>query len=971
MYRKKLMKACLTGALVISLAASNVAPFAPAAGTTVEAAETNGVATVVFVDRDGNNLGGGDLFVAVDEWGMFNYTQLEERGYLPEGYKLAVTGDGSVNWDNEVVCEKKTDTITVNICFVDAAGNFIGGGDYWVTPDENGHVNYSDLEVPEGYETTMSGDLAVEEGKSYEVTVVKKAITINVVYVDAAGNNIGGGDYWVTPDVNGNIKYSDLEVPEGYETTMSGDLAVEAGGSYEVTVVKKAITINVVYVDAADNNIGGGDYWVTPDVNGNIKYSDLEVPEGYETTLVGDLAVEDGGSYVVEVVKKAIIINVVYVDAAGNNIGGGDYWVTPDVNGHIKYSDLEVPEGYETTLVGDLAVEEGKSYEVTVKKTEREAQFTVTFETADGTVVDRKTMLKAGADGTDVTFELGTDFEIPEGYQLAEGVEQMTSFSIPAGAMGGNEIVVEKVQGYAYIEYVDAQGGYTVAYGVAQLDENGVFNTSSLQDVPEGYELTTVGDFSAAEANEAGNVVLKVQKIEQKYVYIQYVDAQGGYTVAYGVAQLNKDGYFNTGDLQDVPEGYELVTVGDFTPNADGSDVVLKVQKTEAEYAYIQYVDAEGGYIVAYGVAQLNEDGYFNTGDLKDVPEGYELTTVGDFTPNADGSDVVLKVQKIKEKQEYAYIQYVDAEGGYIVAYGVAKLNEYGYFNTGDLQDVPGDFTPNADGSDVVLKVRKVQPEYVYIEYVDAQGGYTVAYGVAQLDENGIFNTSSLQDVPEGYELTTVGDFSAADVNEAGNVVLKVQKIQQEYTYVQYVDAEGGYTVAYGVAWLNEYGYFNTGDLQDVPEGYELVTVGDFTPNADGSDVILKVQKVKEKQEYAYIQYVDAEGGYIVAYGVAKLNEYGYFNTGDLQDVPEGYELTTVGDFTPNADGSDVVLKVQKIKEKQEYAYIQYVDAEGGYIVAYGVAKLNEYGYFNTGDLQDVPLCAGYSWRLHTERRRI
>ena len=39
MYRKKLMRACLMGALVVSMSASNVAPYAPLAATKVEAAD--------------------------------------------------------------------------------------------------------------------------------------------------------------------------------------------------------------------------------------------------------------------------------------------------------------------------------------------------------------------------------------------------------------------------------------------------------------------------------------------------------------------------------------------------------------------------------------------------------------------------------------------------------------------------------------------------------------------------------------------------------------------------------------------------------------------------------------------------------------------------------------------------------------------------------------------------------------------
>ena len=87
---------------------------------------------------------------------------------------------------------------------------------------------------------------------------------------------------------------------------------------------------------------------------------------------------------------------------------------------------------------------------------------------------------------------------------------------------------------------------------------------------------------------------------------------------------------------------------------------------------------------------------------------------------------------------------------------------------------------------------------------------------MAKLDENGIFNTSSLQDVPEGYELVTVGDFSDGDANADGNIVLKFRRLKkkQEYAYIQYVDSEGGYVVGYGVAKLNEYGYFNTSSLQ-------------------------------------------------------------------------------------------------------------------------------------------------------------
>ena len=44
---------------------------------------------VVYVDEEGNNLGGGDYFVDLDDDGIANYSELA----LPEGYELIQTGD--------------------------------------------------------------------------------------------------------------------------------------------------------------------------------------------------------------------------------------------------------------------------------------------------------------------------------------------------------------------------------------------------------------------------------------------------------------------------------------------------------------------------------------------------------------------------------------------------------------------------------------------------------------------------------------------------------------------------------------------------------------------------------------------------------------------------------------------------------------------------------------------------------------
>ena len=75
-----------------------------------------------------------------------------------------------------------------------------------------------------------------------------------------------------------------------------------------------------------------------------------------------------------------------------------------------------------------------------------ETKLNVTFETVDGEKVgeaEAKTTA-TGADGEAWTFMLGTDFNLPEGYKLAEGVEQVTNIQVPFGATAGHTMIVEK-----------------------------------------------------------------------------------------------------------------------------------------------------------------------------------------------------------------------------------------------------------------------------------------------------------------------------------------------------------------------------------------------------------------------------------------------------------------------------------------------------------------------------------------------
>ncbi len=248
MNRKRLMKTCMAGAMAALLVVDTGVPAAAAglndglqkaaqlsaqpigADSGNESVAQNGMTSksvivkVTFVDESGNNVGGGDFFVDADGDGVFNYSELQ----LPEGYELVTAGDAFVSQGSFTVTVKKTvSSSIVKVTFVDENGNNVGGGDFFVDADGDGVFNYSELQLPEGYELVTAGDAFVSQG-SFTVTVKKTVSSsiVKVTFVDENGNNVGGGDFFVDADGDGVFNYSELQLPEGYELVTAGDAFV-------------------------------------------------------------------------------------------------------------------------------------------------------------------------------------------------------------------------------------------------------------------------------------------------------------------------------------------------------------------------------------------------------------------------------------------------------------------------------------------------------------------------------------------------------------------------------------------------------------------------------------------------------------------------------------------------------------------------------------------------------------------------
>ena len=475
---------------------------------------------VQFVDEAGTFISGGDYFLPE---GVQNYSILEQ--YVPEGYKMNVSGDFTVveGGTLEVTVSPIQQQVIVNVQFVDEAGTVVGGGDYFVPEGIN---NYSVLDqyLPQGYERLTGGDFNTANGA---VTVsVKKIVTsktINVVFVDENGKNLGGGDYIVDLDGDGIANYSELPLPEGYQLKESGDFFVEDGGQYKVVLDKivNGTIINVQFVDETGAVLGGGDYIVDLDNDGVANYSELTLPAGYELIETGDFFVKDfegkTNTITVRKITKGTIVNVVFVDEEGNNLGGGDYFIDADGDGIANYSEFSLPEGYELIETGDFFVKDfvGKTTTITLQKVVKNTIINVVFVDEEGNVLGGGDyMVDPDGDGIANYSEL----PLPEGYELIVTgdffVEDGASYTITLRKITSEteEMTATlnvKVIDYDTREVLSAEEFTSADKGTSDQKYTFVYGEDYEVNIPEGYKLIKDVEPSDVEVNYGSEMTVE------------------------------------------------------------------------------------------------------------------------------------------------------------------------------------------------------------------------------------------------------------------------------------------------------------------------------------------------------------------------------------------------------------------------------------------------------------------------------
>ena len=332
MYRKKLMRVCLTGVMVVSIATANVAPVF--AAEPVEKVETESDSwdsisgEINFRDTDNNE----SIFVQFNNEKVEDYRWGDDpkdtyevlpaetvKKYLPEGYELvegiySVAGGETqdsyfVYAEVKKVLVEETQDVKINY-YDEAAGKQVAEVPVQVSIDTS-CVNMAILTryLPEGY-TSEGTDCISRDG--YVYVSVKKDVEIReaVLHITFETPN---GEVVTTETVTAEGADGedavfrlgvDFNLPTGYKLSNDRNQVTEitipfgSTGGHTMVVEKGDLSsiVKIQFVDAENNDevVAGGDYFVDGDGDGIFHTREITewVPEGYELQEVGDFQVE-------------------------------------------------------------------------------------------------------------------------------------------------------------------------------------------------------------------------------------------------------------------------------------------------------------------------------------------------------------------------------------------------------------------------------------------------------------------------------------------------------------------------------------------------------------------------------------------------------------------------------------------------------------------------------------------------------
>ena len=258
MYRKKLMRACLTGLMVVTVATANVAPVfaaeAQAVGTETAGKEELQKVSINYFDEGANKQVKEVALEAEAEATEIALAVIQK--YLPADYNLVST-DYQIRGGYVYVSVKKDVEIreaVLHITFETTEGEVVTTETVTAEGADGEDAVFRlgvDFNLPTGYKLSNDRDQVTEITIPFGSTgghtmVVEKGDLSSIVkiqFVDAENNDevVAGGDYFVDGDGDGIFHTREIAewVPEGYELQEVGDFQVEL---YKETPLQLSVT---------------------------------------------------------------------------------------------------------------------------------------------------------------------------------------------------------------------------------------------------------------------------------------------------------------------------------------------------------------------------------------------------------------------------------------------------------------------------------------------------------------------------------------------------------------------------------------------------------------------------------------------------------------------------------------------------------------------------------------------------------
>ena len=573
----------------------------------------------------------------------------------------------------------------------------------------------TDYQLPEGWQLAtrveQTTNLAVPFGTTVEYTVVVEPVAgavtetkLNIIFETVHGEKVGETVAKTTATGEGDWTFmlgTDYQLPEGYQlatvveqtTNVAVPFGATAGHTVVVEPVAGAVTetkLNITFETVHGEKVGETVAKTTATGTGDWTFmlgTDYQLPEGWQlaagveqvTNVAVPFGATAGHTVVVEPVQEAVrptVLTVTFETVYGEKVGETVASTTATGTGDWTFmlgADYQLPAGYQLATgveqVTNVAVPFGATagHTVVVEPVAgavTETKLNITFETVHGEKVGETVASTTAAGTGDWTFMLGTDYQLPAGYQLATGVEQVTNVAVPFGATAGHTVVVEPVAGAVTetklnITFETVYGekvGETVAKTTATGTGDWTFMLGTDYQLPEGYQLATgveqVTNVAVPFGATAGHTVVVepvAGAVTETKLNITFETVHGekvGETVAKTTATGTGDWTFMLGTDFNLPEGWQLAAGVEQVTNIQvpfgataGHTVVVEpvqeaVRPTVLTVTFETVYGEKVGETVASTTATGTGDWTFMLGTDFNLPAGYQLAAGVDQVTN-------------------------------------------------------------------------------------------------------------------------------------------------------------------------------------------------------------------------------------------------------------------------------------------------------------------------------------------------